>query len=231
MSKESKNTTYCSFGDEREFAHCDTCAFGPLECVFKLYTIDAAEKHVRTRQDQKDKQIKKMKQMLHAYNEGIRPKEEKIQIKEPAPNIINRPEKKQIHPQIDYNEILIGSAVILLLGFPLAYIFPIFSILTNGLFEIFGIMSNSSEPGEVWTTSFKDSFFYSSYWPRYIYSSSLMLCLMVWSYDSKNEQMNQIQWFVTLIFVIVAIANLNLLLSTLLGPLIVIIGLFFTRRR
>ena len=54
---------------------------------------------------------------------------------------------------------------------------------------------------------------------------------MVWSYDSKNEQMNQIQWFVTLIFVIVAIANLNLLLSTLLGPLIVIIGLFFTRRR
>ena len=128
-----------------------------------------------------------------------------------------------------------GIGVCLLLGFPMAYFGQLFQIFTEFIFNMLGTFLESGPHPENLFESYGDNFFYADFANRYVYWVSLMVAVWSWSgYDSRFEA-GKIDHFMrvvfTTVFLIVALTNFNLFISSILGPLFVIFGLLITARR
>ena len=125
-----------------------------------------------------------------------------------------------------------GIGVAFIMAFPVAYLFPILTIFSELLFGTVEVFTGTSEPFGGLAAECKDSFFFSEYGRRFVYCFLLMSTVWAWMGGAaKNAVSTTIQWIVTLSFIIVAFLNINLLLGTIFGPLVIVLGLLFTVKR
>jgi len=130
---------------------------------------------------------------------------------------------------------LSGIGVFIVLGFPMAYIGQLFQLFTMFIFDMLGVFMSSGPHPEVWSESYKDSFFYANFSSRYLYWTSLMIATWSWiNYDPRYEAgeiERNLRIGGTGLFLIVALMNFNLFVSSIVGPLFLIVGLFITAKR
>lgn len=132
----------------------------------------------------------------------------------------------------DLKNLLNVVVVIFLVSFPAAYLFPILTIFTEFLFDSVVLFFGGGTSLNGLDEPIKDSFFYSEYWSRYIYCVSLMSVAWVWIDGlQKDDIMRTIQIVVIIVFIFVALLNINLVIGTIFGPIFIIFGLFITAKR
>lgn len=131
--------------------------------------------------------------------------------------------------------VLGGVVVCLLLGFPVAYIGQLFQLFTMFIFDSLTLFFTSGPHPEVWSDSFHDSFFYADYTSRYLYWTAFMIAAWSWIDYHPNEKIDDIVKCLRIIgtgvFLIVSLLNINLFVGSILGPLLIIFGLFITAKR
>ena len=128
-----------------------------------------------------------------------------------------------------------GICACFVLGFPMAYIGQLFQLFTMFIFDMLGIFISSGPHSEVWSESYQDSFLYADFSSRYLYWTSLMIAALSWiNYNPKYEAgkiERNLRIGGTLLFLIVTLMNFNLFISSIVGPLFLIVGLFITAKR
>lgn len=138
-------------------------------------------------------------------------------------------------PSMTISSALCGFAVCLMLGVPAAYVGQLLQLFTDFVFGILGVFFTSGPHPEVWSESFKDSFFYADFLNRYVYWASLILA--IWSWDDFNPKFETkgLELYMrigcTSLYVIIALLNFGLFISTIVGPLFIIFGLLLTAKR
>ena len=133
-------------------------------------------------------------------------------------------------------EIAAGGIVLCaILGFPAAYVFQLFQLFTMFVFDTLEVFIDSSPHPEAWSESFKDSFFYADFTSRYLFWTSFAIMFFGWtSYEEDNDS-DTIGFCIrivgTVLFIVIALVNINLLISVLVGPAFIFFGLLLTAKR
>lgn len=128
-----------------------------------------------------------------------------------------------------------GICACFVLGFPMAYIGQLFQLFTMFIFDMLGIFISSGPHSEVWSESYQDSFLYADFSSRYLYWTSLMIAAWSWiNYNPRYEAgvvERNLRIGGTILFLTMALVNFNLFVSSIVGPLFLIVGLFITAKR
>lgn len=128
-----------------------------------------------------------------------------------------------------------GIAGCAALGFPAAYVFQFFQIFAMFVFDTLELFLVSGPHPEAWSDSFNDSFFYASYQSRYLFWTSFMVMFFGWAFYDEDNESDLVGLVVRIIgtasFVIIALVNVQLLISALIGPMFIFFGLLLTAKR
>ena len=229
---------YCTLNSSIEVNECKTCAYGVLRsCIFAHNTKMEAWNDLRNNSLSNKKMRLIMNDKLHVYNNIM---SEKVAIEKMKQREIEEKNGTYIKKEyikdsltdesftynmsesfkaVNYRIICICILVSMILGIPLAYIGQIFQI-----FTIFFIDDT-------------DFLMSTTYLSRYIYWTSLVLFVAVllrihYKMGKKDDQtiFPIFECIFGLFFIFVAICNINLLISTIIGPIIIFMGLILTRK-
>lgn len=146
----------------------------------------------------------------------------------------NRP-PQSIKGDMTLQMVLGGVCACFVLGFPMAYIGQLLQMFTMFIFDMLGIFISSGPHSEVWSESYQDSFLYADFSSRYLYWTSLMIAAWSWINYNPRYEAGEVECNLriggTILFLIMALVNFNLFISSIVGPLFLIVGLFITAKR
>ena len=207
------NRRWCSKEKEPKFIDCSQCPFDVdlNTCTHRhVFRVDAESQHeIKTSQQMKDEAMAKV--------------------------VAGNAKCYGVSDNMDVSTIFSGVAVCAILGFPAAYVGQIFQLLSMFLCDTFRVFTASNPMPEIWSESFRDSFFHAEFWNRYWYWTLLMAALFSWSNYNPSSKANETETtfriVVSVAFVIVALMNFNLFISSIVGPIFLVFGLFVTAKR
>lgn len=233
---------WCSNGLEPDYVDCSSCPFNQMNpeiCQFRhAFHTDA----VRWCDEKRSVQgLPLLSEDFDMMRENFSKKEwveKQPQTSHSEPlerEALEHIQNEQEKPAMTLKAALIGIVVCVVLGFPMAYIGQLLQLFSMFVFDVLEILFTSGPRPEVWSETFKDSFFYAEFPNRYIYWTSLILAIWNWyGYDSKREAKG-IELYLrvgsTALFAVVALLNIGLFISSVIGPLFILFGLFITAKR
>lgn len=223
MERLNERQGWCILNGVTERTACETCAFRNVQCEFFCETRADGENKLKSKDWSKSRSMDATKNRLAKYNAIEREKDKLLKIQrqqeqKKADNI-----DKNIKKEGNRNtlmRLLILTAIILIIAFPAAYLFVLCQIFTEMICELF--------KGNI--DLITNEWYFSSYWTRYIYCV-LLGCSAIGLYTHNNESTkNKVSESYTCcaigLYIPVAIVNINLLISTIIGPICIAFGLW-----
>ena len=137
---------------------------------------------------------------------------------------------------LDYGPLTASIFICLLIGFPLAYVGQIFQLIADFLFGMIGIIFDVHSK---LFSSFENSWFYAEFWVRYIYWVAFSLCFAMWLgvqykkgwYRGHTSVIPICEIITTMIYIIVSLIFFNLFVSSIFGPLMILLSLTSSLKR